>query len=261
MIVLALIFTVGELYLIATYAQFSIWAKTDEYKSTAYALANDVLSNKELATHKIILYAPTLDKYNNKKVPNLNLCDLDYSVTITTNFNYDNIVHQDTWVMKSYGSSLSKPVTHIDVPVLVLYKEMYTNKQIVIPGKMEVVIYENIYKKIACHMKAAELSKNETFSIGCLNKDKTGDCEIIIKKKYTNAPPYQVCFDEDCKICEDISYNVYTDLGTGSGTCEPIFDKKYYNFPGSGILSITKKTGAFDISVYKEDNGGGTGAG
>ena len=266
MLVLAIIFSVGEIYLIATYTQFEIWAKTDEYKSIAYELANTILSNKYLATKHIIIYSKQISKYDGKDIPYINLCDVDFQIDIKVKINNPTMNHNDEWVIRSYDinsplTNYMKPITYIDVPVLVLYDDEYNNKKIVLPGKMEISIFKNVYKKISCHMRAAILSKDETFSIGCLNETKNGNCKIILSKKYSDgtAQTYHICFDNKCEICENTSKSVYLALGSGvesreNHDCEIIFNETYYNFPGSGIMNINLTGSLFKFDVYKSVN-------
>ncbi len=263
LILLALIFSIGELYLIATYARFDIWAKTDEYKSMSFDIANVVLSNKKFAEENIVLYAKRMDEYDEKKIPDLDLCEVDYSILVKDKKNQ--------WVFRSYDKNSPfinemSPIDHIDVPVLILYEGTYSNKRIVIPGTMEVALFSNVYKKIACRTRATLLSKNETFSIGCINESKN-ICHVVITKRYGENGPFHVCFDKNCQKCIEVPKDVYDHIKPSSDIngCEQVFDEKYYNFPGSGIMKINITDGYFNFDVYKKINsmggGGGSSAG
>lgn len=266
MLLLALIFVIGEFYLIANYTRFEIWANTDEKKSMLMDFANTILKDSNMATHRIIFYSSMLDHYNGKELPNLKLCEYPYKVTVKGPVGDPNSI--STWsftdndlmnVVENTGMEKIKASDKIDVPILISGSNLYTDKTIVLPGIMEIVLYDSVYRKIVCHLKSTLLSKNEKFSIGCVNRTQDGrNCKIILSKKYSDGTTqdYHICFDKKCDICESVSKSVYLALGSGKASdensdCEIIFNETYYDFPGSGIMKVNITGNEYNFDVYK----------
>jgi len=114
-------------------------------------------------------------------------------------------------------------------------------------------------------LESALISKNEKFSIGCINKTKNGNCRIILSKKYSDGNQKQkhICFDRSCQFCEEISTEAYNKLNPDHhyaspvSDCEIVYDKTYYDYPGSGILTIniTDDNYVFDVYEKAQDSG------